>query len=141
MWSKRGAAVKKNPIVVDGSNVAYLEKSKHGRPKVANILLVKKKLEEMGYEPFIIVDAKSRHEVDNAAELEKYISKGDILQAPAETDADYFIIEIAKRYSAKIVSNDQYSAYTEDKPWIDERRIPLMIIKGEVQFYKLEPAK
>lgn len=133
--------IEKEDILVDGANVAYLEKTKDGKPMVENIIAVKRKLEEKGYDPIIIVDAGFRYDVDDPQQLEGLIDKGKIQQAPAGTDADYFLIKLAQEHRAKIVTNDQYDDYIENYPWIEKRRVPLMIVDGDIQFYQLSPAR
>ena len=49
-------------IVVDGSNVAHLEASPDGSPKVSNIQAVRAALRDRGHDPIVIVDASLRHE-------------------------------------------------------------------------------
>jgi len=53
----------KNVIVVDGANVAYVETSEEGQPKVSNLMAVRRTLEQKGYAPLIIVDASLRHSI------------------------------------------------------------------------------
>ena len=128
---------KKNQIiVVDGANVAYAERSHDGEPKVSNLVAMRSLLEEKGYEPLIIVDASLIYEVDDGAQLEVLLDEQAIRQAPADTDADYFVLETAREHDAKIVSNDQYEAYADRFEQIEERRIPFMIIKGNVELYQ-----
>lgn len=122
--------------VVDGSNIAHVEESKNGKPKVSNIVAVEKALREEGYETVVIVDAALRHEIDDAAQLESLIDTGVVHQAPAGTDADYFVIETAEEKNAVIVSNDVYKDFAKEHPWIQGRRLPLMIIDGNVELYK-----
>ena len=55
---------------------------------------------------------------------------------PAGTDADFFIIQLADQLGARVVTNDRYKDYAERHPWIQERRIPYMIVKGEVVLYE-----
>jgi hypothetical protein len=57
---------------------------------------------------------------------------------PAGTDADYWVLETAQRIDGLVVSNDRFQPYQDSYPWIEERRIPFMIIEGLVQLY--EPA-
>lgn len=122
--------------VVDGANVAYEEKSKAGSPKVGNIVAVNQTLKLKGYDPIIIIDASLKHEVDDPDQLEVLIGNGTIRQAPAGTDADYFLIRTADEHKALIVTNDRYQNYEEQYPWIKERRLPLMIIDGVVELYE-----
>lgn len=76
------------------------------------------------------------YEIDDKAQLESLIHDQVVRQVPAETDADYFIVEVAEEYNALIISNDQYEPYRKDYPWIDKRRVPLMIINGNAQLYE-----
>jgi hypothetical protein len=118
--------------VVDGSNVAHTERSNRGDPKVSNLIKVRKKLKSMGYEPLVIVDASLKHEIDDPYQLESLIDSQVVRQAPAGTDADYFILEIAEEQDAYVVSNDVFDKYRDRHDWIENRRIPLMIVEGKV---------
>lgn len=128
----------KNYIVVDGSNVAYLEQTQQGKPKVGNISAVDEALREKGFTPIIFVDARLRYDIDQPDQLEQLLVQQQIRQTPADTDGDYFVLEYAARYDAKIVSNDQFNEFREKFTWIDQRRVPVMIVNGDVEFY--EPA-
>ncbi len=122
-------------VLVDGSNIAYTEATKGGSPKMSNLVAVRKKLEEMGYQPIIIVDAALRHDIDDPKQLEALIDDQVVRQAPAGTDADFFIIKMAEEEKAKIVTNDEYIDYRDQFKWIPDRRVPVMIINGDVTFY------
>ena len=126
----------KRIAVIDGANIAYSERSQKGDPKVANILAVRTVLEKEGYEPIVIVDASLVYEIDDRPQLEALINDRVVRQVPAETDADYFIIETAREHNALIISNDQYESYQKDNPWIDKRRVPVMIIRGNAELYE-----
>jgi hypothetical protein len=132
--SKHGSNEK--PIIVDGSNVAYEGVPKGSKPELSNILAVRKALEKRGYDPVIIVDAALHHTVDQPGQIEHLIGKDAILQAPAGTDADYFILETADRMHAQVVSNDEYRPYRDRFPWVNKRRVPFMIIDGQVELYQ-----
>jgi hypothetical protein len=93
-------------------------------------------LKEKGYEPIIIVDASLLYEIDDRTQLESLIDEKIVWQVPAETSADYFVIETAERLNGLVISNDRYQSYLDKYPWIDERRIPLMIIQGHVELYE-----
>jgi len=123
-------------VVVDGANVAYAELSQKGEPKVSNLMAVRHALKKKGYEPILIVDASLRHQVDDPDQLEALIDDQVIRQAPAGTDADYFILEIAEQQGAYVVSNDEFERWRDQYPWIERRRVPLMIVKGQVELYE-----
>lgn len=125
-----------NTIIVDGANVAYIEASSDGDPKISNIQAVRDRLEEKGFDPIVMVDAGLRYEIDDPAQLEALIDSHEVHQAPSGTDADYFIWEIAEEHHALVVSNDEFESYRDQYPWIDDRRVPLMIVNGQVEFYE-----
>lgn len=122
-------------IVVDGSNVAYAERSHGGQPKVSNLVAMRDALEARGNDPIVIVDATLRHEIDDPAQLESLFDQETVHQAPAGTDADLFVLESADRLGAPVVSNDEFEDYRERYPWIAKRRMPFMIIRGEILLY------
>ncbi|HEX6184001.1 MAG TPA: hypothetical protein VFZ44_09000 [Pyrinomonadaceae bacterium] len=125
----------KSVVVIDGANVAYEERSAGGKPKLSNLLRVRGELEERGFEAIILVDASLKYDIDDQEQLEKLIQSQQVRQVPAGTDADYFIIQFADQLDALIVTNDRYKDYAQQYPWIPERRLPYMIVKGEVVLY------
>ena len=128
----------KKTVVIDGANVAYEERSAGGKPKLSNLLKVRRELEERGFEPVIIVDASLKYDIDDQEQLETLIQSQQVRQVPAGTDADFFIIQFAHELDALMVTNDRYKDYADRYPWIPERRLPYMIVKGEVVLYEEE---
>ena len=122
--------------VVDGANIAYLEKTQDGKPRVSNIIAVRKALEKRGFDPIVIIDASLKYEVDDPAQLEGLIDNLKVRQVPAQTDADYFVLETARNEDGLVVTNDLYAPYEDQFPWAEERRIPVMIVRGEVELYE-----
>ena len=117
------------PAVVDGSNVAHFGET---GASVENIGLVCDKLIEQGWDPVVITDAALRHQIDNEAAYERMVRDGTIVQAPAGTDADYFILSYARRLRAHIVSNDRFRDRERAFPEARDRIIRYMIVDGEV---------
>jgi hypothetical protein len=118
--------------LVDGSNVAH--SSEGGGPKLDNIVLVCRKLADEGYEPIVVADAALRHQIDERGEFEKRVTEGRIRQAPAGTDADYFILSFARELDASIVSNDRFRDRADAFPEARDRIIRYMILEEEVVF-------
>jgi Zc3h12a-like Ribonuclease NYN domain len=119
-----------NVVLVDGSNVAY---SVEGEPpRVANIIAIRDKLREEGLEPIIVADAALRHAIDDPKQYEHLIDEGQVRQAPAGTDADYFILAFARELNASIVSNDRFRDRIKQFPEARERVIRFMIVQDEV---------
>jgi hypothetical protein len=117
-------------VIVDGSNVAH--SSEGERAHLANIVAVCDKLREEGYEPVVLVDAALRHQIDDRGSYERLVDTGAIRQAPAGTDADYFILSFARELDASIVSNDRFRDRQKAFPDAAKRLIKYMIVKGEV---------
>jgi hypothetical protein len=119
-----------NIAIVDGSNVAH--SSEGGSARVNNIRLVMARLIEEGYEPVVVADAALRHQVDDKAGYERMVEDGIIKQAPAGTDADYFILSFARELDAVVVSNDRFKDRLEAFPEAREHVIRFMIVNDEV---------
>jgi hypothetical protein len=60
------------------------------------------------------------------------VDLGEIRQAPAGTDADYFILAFARELDASIVSNDRFRDRQKAFPDATSRLIKYMVLKGEV---------
>ena len=128
------------PIVVDGSNVAHEEASSEGKPRISNLVAMHRALEEEGYEPTTIVDATLRHVIDDPDQLEALFEAGRIHQAPAGTAADGFVLQQADEVGCRVVSNDTFEPYRDRYGWIEDRRLPYMIIDGKVLLHREPPA-
>ena len=118
--------------LVDGSNVAH--SSEGDRARLQNIDIVVEKLTEEGYEPIVVVDAALRHQIDDRNLYEQQVEDGKIRQAPAGTNADYFLLAFARELDASIVSNDRFRDHQEAFPDAYERVIRYMIVADEVVF-------
>jgi hypothetical protein len=119
-------------VIIDGSNVAH--SSEGDKPMLENILIVRDKLIEEGYEPVVLADAALRHQIDDGQAFEALVEDGTIKQAPAGTDADYFILSFARELAANVVSNDRFKDRVEAFPEVKKRVIRYMIVNGEVVF-------
>jgi hypothetical protein len=117
-------------VLVDASNVAH--STEGGEARLRNIRLVEDKLRDEGLEPIIVADAALRHQIDDKAAYEKLIDEGKVHQAPAGTDADYFILSFAREMDARILTNDRFRDRAKDFPRERNRVIRYMIVDGEV---------
>jgi hypothetical protein len=123
-----------NVVLVDGSNVAF---SSDGQKAVLrNILTIRDRLVGDGFQPIVVVDAALRHKIDDELGYERLVDEGVIKQAPAGTDADYFILSFAEELNASIVSNDRFKDRIKQYPAMRRRLIKYMIVQGEVVFEK-----
>lgn len=119
-------------VLVDASNVAY--STEGGEAKLANIMLVADRLREDGFEPLVVADAALRHQIDDKAAYERMVDDGVVHQAPAGTDADYFILSFAREMDASILTNDRFRDRAEEFAAERDRIIRFMIVQGEVVF-------
>jgi hypothetical protein len=119
-------------VIIDGSNVAHCSEGDAAR--LENIELVMRKLKELGYDPVVLVDAALRHQIDRPEDFEQLVSEGTIRQAPAGTDADFFILSFARELGAGVVSNDQFRDRQDAFPETRDQIIRFMIVNGEVVF-------
>lgn len=126
------AEVENKTVIVDGSNVAH--SSEGEKAQLQNIRVIRDKLVDEGYQPVIVADAALRHQIDDEPEFERMVDSGEIRQAPAGTDADYFILSFARELDANIVSNDRFKDRVQAFPEVRDRVIRYMIINGEVVF-------
>jgi len=124
------AAPESNVVLVDGSNVAHFTEGE--KAQIANILAVRAKLLEDGNEPVIIADAALRHQIDDPARFEELIESGAVKQAPAGTDADYFILSFARELGAAVLSNDRFKDRLAQFPEARDCVIRFMIVNDEV---------
>ncbi len=121
-------------VVVDASNVAHYVKNQNAQPQMANILAAVKALEESEDEFVIIADASLRHEIDDKLKYEQLLESDNVEEVPAGNDADHFILEIASREKAKILSNDKFRDYAAEFRNISSMRIPFVIENGRLTF-------
>ena len=117
-------------VLVDGSNVAHATEG--GEARLDNIQLVMRKLSDDGFKPLIVADAALRHQIDDKVAYEKLIDDGVVHQAPAGTDADYFILSFARQMRARILTNDRFRDRAKDFPDERGRVIRYMIVNGAV---------
>jgi hypothetical protein len=118
--------------IIDGSNVAH--STEGGSARLDNLLLMRDKLAAKGLEPIIVVDAALRHQIDDSAAYEKMVDDGALKQAPAGTDAGYFILSFARELGARVVSNDRFRDRMPEFKDLSRRFIRYMIVEGEVVF-------
>ncbi|MBN2694120.1 hypothetical protein JXR93_05615, partial [bacterium] len=128
-------------IIIDGSNVAWNSNSQKNSdyPELKNISLVVKALKKQNINDItVIIDAALMHKVKDP---EFYKEFEDIIhKAPAKIEADYFIIDFARKGSGLIITNDQFKDWKERDSWIQENidsmLIPFMILNNYVTFGK-----
>jgi hypothetical protein len=118
--------------LIDGSNVAHATEGE--APRLANILLVRDRLAEQGFDPIIVADAALRHQIDAPDDYERLIADGIVHQAPAGTDADYFLLSFARQLDAALVSNDRFRDRSRQFASVRRQIVRYMILEDSVVF-------
>lgn len=117
-------------MIVDASNVAH--STENNTARLTNVTLVRDRLTEDGLTPILVADAALRHQIDDVAGYEALVKAGEIQQAPAGTDADFFILTFARELDAAVLSNDRFKDRIAHFPEVRSRLIRYMIVAGEV---------
>ena len=123
-------------VILDGSNIAWEEKSHSNKPQINNIEAMINRLSRVNFKKIVTVaDAALRYQIDEQKRLDRLVKEGAMKMLPARVDGDKFILRLAEEENAMIVSNDMFKEFRESAPWIDERRIPYTILDGEVYLH------
>ncbi len=119
-------------IVIDASNVCLAERDQRGRARLQNLLAVRALLRQLAFDTTTICDANLKYNIDDDDGLQQLVSRGEVLQVPAGTDGDVWILEAAAQLGARVLSNDVYRNYRGRFPWIVERRVPFLVVNAKV---------
>lgn len=122
-----------NWVVVDGSNVMHWQDN---TPSLGPILKVVNDLRARGFDPGVVFDANAGWKLFgrylNESEFGRMLGLPDdqVLVVPKGTQADPYILYTARRFNARIVTNDRFRDWTEAHPEITQ---PGFLIRGEMQ--------
>lgn len=98
-------------FIIDGSNVAHAGAGRGAAFRNIEAVIDQLQFEYAGSAVKTVVDASLRHALSSRAEadrLEHAIRSGAVIQAPADEDADHFILELARRLGGCVVTLDLY---------------------------------
>jgi Zc3h12a-like Ribonuclease NYN domain len=122
-----------NWIVVDGSNVMHWQGN---TPRLETVLQVVKDLQARGFDPGVVFDANAGWKLFgkylNEAEFGRRLGlpKDQVLVVPKGTQADPYILFTARKFNARIVTNDRYRDWADAHPEVAQ---PGFLIRGEIQ--------
>ena len=111
-------------IVVDGSNIATEGRS---LPSLAQLVeaVADFQAEFPGYEVIVVVDATFGHRIDPSerAEFEAAEAAGELLSPPAGAigRGDAFLLRIADRSGAMVLSNDSFQEFHGEFEWLFDK--------------------
>jgi hypothetical protein len=110
-------------LVIDGSNIATEGRSE---PSLAQLDdAVKAYLKDHSFDNVVVVvDATFPNRIDQSerAEYEEAVEAGEIITPPAGTvgRGDAFILMVAERSGATVMSNDSFQEFHPEHPWLFE---------------------
>jgi hypothetical protein len=117
------AKKEKNIVVVDGSNLATEGRQEPSLKQLREMLSVYKR-ESNKAKLVVVVDASFEHRIaeNERAQYESMVSSGDLIVPPAGTvgRGDAFILAVAAKAGAKVLSNDSFQEFHEQHPWVFE---------------------
>jgi len=110
-------------VVVDGSNIATEGRS---TPSLAQLDEAVRQLQQElpNHEIIVVVDATFGHRIDPSERprYEEAEAHGELISPPAGTigRGDAFLLQVAARANAVVLSNDSFQEFHGDHPWLFE---------------------
>lgn len=139
--SKTGRGIfgrlKKRYIVVDGSNVMYWKDKK---AQIETVRDVVQHLKNQGFAPGVVFDANVGHLLTNKYQHHRKMAElvglpeDRVLVVHKGTQADEYILTVARGLGVPVVTNDQYRDWAETYP---EVRDPGQLVRGGYREGKL----
>jgi len=124
--------MRKQKAVIDASNILHLEVPRQQKPRIRTIYAVIDAVKASGREPILLVEAAALSTVGDPENLENLLAESFVLSIPEGSDTSRAVLETAQQRDAIIVSNDTYSDYWEEYPWIELCRLPVALVDGHV---------
>ncbi len=120
-------------VVIDGNNAVFHGgKDENRRGRLHNLEILIQFLKNRKYNIITLVSSNLKYRIDDIQRLNQLLNKGLITEIPAGVVADLYILETAQILNAQIVSNDLFRQYKNSFPKVRERRVPFLIIEGNV---------
>ncbi|MGH7505933.1 MAG: NYN domain-containing protein [Longimicrobiales bacterium] len=114
--------------VVDASNVANSAPSAKACLEYLTLLVAR--LEAEGVTPVVVADAGLSRRIDDRDGYLRMVEQGVIRVAPAGTEADELILELARELDAAVVSNDRFREWRQRYPGEVARRVGFRVRNG-----------
>jgi tetratricopeptide (TPR) repeat protein len=129
-------------ILVDGSNVANEGLRVGEPPKIRNILLMIEELKKYGFTDIqVFCDASLFRKIDDQKLYDEMKKNKIIIQTPAYTYADEWIIDYIKEFKTKLVTNDGLRDLMNNDDWVNKNiwdiRVTFMIVEDKVKIKNL----
>jgi hypothetical protein len=123
--------MRKQKAVIDAWNILHLEVPTQQKPRIKTIYAVIDAVKASGREPILVVEAATLSTVGDPEGLEHLLAESFVLSIP-DGDTSRAVLETAEQRDAIIVSNNTYSDYWSEYPWVELCRLPVALVDGHV---------
>jgi hypothetical protein len=128
-------------VVVDASNVASFGRKEGFKAKLKYLLSLVDALEKRNDSFVIIADASLRHNIDEKEKYIELVNSDFIEEVETGNNADHFILNLAEKEHAKIISNDKFRDFSDEFHDINYMRIPFSFDGDEIILKESEKPK
>ena len=127
-----GKNMRKQKAVIDAWNILNLEIPRQQKPRIKIIYAVIDAVKASGREPILVVEAATLSTVGDPENLENLLAESFVLSIPDGSDSSRAVLETAEKRDAIVVSNNTYSDYWSEYPWVELCRLPVALVDGHV---------
>lgn len=128
-------------FVVDGANLArHSDYHEESIGRVERIKILIETLESYGIPEYLVFfDRNLVYNIDDQKEYETLLNRENFIETRGGTQADFFILQYAKKEDAFIISNDMFRDFYEmyGKEWVVEKRIAFEFADDNLFFDKI----
>jgi hypothetical protein len=114
-----GKNMRKQKAVIDAWNILNLEIPRQQKPRIKIIYAVIDAVKASGREPILVVEAATLSTVGDPENLENLLAESFVLSIPDGSDSSRAVLETAEKRDAIVVSNNTYSDYWSEYPWVE----------------------
>jgi len=133
-------------VLVDGSNVMHWQ---DGAPQLATVKRVVERLIALGYVPGVVFDANAgwklhgRYQHDGEFARLLGLEKRQVLVVEKGTPADPFLLQTAREFGARIVTNDRFRDWAVAHPEVETQGFLIRggMRDGKVWLHGVEAAR
>ena len=122
-------------LIIDGNNVVFNERKEL---QLKRLLVLRKDIKLIG-KCFVVVSHSLKYRIDNQEELEKLLLRDDFIETPNGVENDLYILEMARKLNAYIVSNDKFRQYKDLYSEIIDKRKDFLLVSTGREIYSILP--
>ena len=109
-----------------------VEVPRQHKPRIKTVYAVIDAVKARGGEPILVVEAATLSTVGDPENRENLLAESFVLSIPDGSDTSRAVLETAEQQDAILVSNNTYSDYWSEYPWVELCRLPVALVDGHV---------